>query len=88
MTVSLREAHSSKHRISLAAVRSTLLMLLALLGLCGASSAFAQGLSPGTAIHFGNVNLGSTGPFTQQFTGPSGGVTLAPVTRGHLRRYR
>src|ERR1700722_467187 len=43
MTVSLREAHSSKHRFSLAAVRSTLLLML--FALFGASSAFAQGLS-------------------------------------------
>ena len=80
MTVSLREAHSSKHPISLAAVRSTfLLILFGLIAFC-APSAFAQGLSPGTAIHFYNVNLGSTGPYTQQFTGPPSGVTIASVT--------
>jgi sugar lactone lactonase YvrE len=74
MTVSLREAHPSQHRISLAAVRSSLLlMLLALFG----GSAFAQGLSPGGAIHFGVVNLGSTGPYPQQFTGPTDGTPVS-----------
>jgi large repetitive protein len=86
MTVSLREAHSSKHRFSLAAVRSTfLLLILTTLALCGASSAFAQGLSPNNAIQFGNVNMGSTGDFTQQFIGPPGGVSVkgvAAVTYG------
>jgi sugar lactone lactonase YvrE len=83
MTVSLREAHSSKHRFSLAAVRSTLLLML--FALFGASSAFAQGLSPNNAIQFGNVNVGSTGDFTQQFIGPPGGVSVqgvAAVTYG------
>src|ERR1700733_2431695 len=57
MTVSLREAHLSKHRISLAAVRSSfLLILFGLLALCG-PAAFAQSLSPGGPVNFGSVGL-------------------------------
>jgi len=82
MTVSLREAHSSKHRFSLAAVRSTLLLILATLALGGASSAFAQGLSPGGAIIFPSVDVGSTGGYSQQFSGPTDGtpVSIKSVT--------
>ena len=79
MTVSLREAHSSKLRISLAAVRSTLLMLLALLGLCGASSAFAQGLQPATNYEFNPTNVGSTASHTINLNGPVGGVSIQSI---------
>jgi sugar lactone lactonase YvrE len=80
MTVSLREALSSRHRISLAAVRATL--LLTLLALFAAPSAFAQGLSPGGAIIFPSVNVGSTGNYPQQFSGPTDGtpVSIKSVT--------
>jgi len=83
MTVSLREAHSSKLRLSLAAVRSTfLLLILTTLALCGASSALAQGLSPGGAIVFTPVDVGSTGGYSQQFSGPTDGtpVSIKSVT--------
>jgi sugar lactone lactonase YvrE len=77
MTVSLRAAQPSQLRISLAAARSCLLlMLLCVFG----ASAFGQGLTPSTAITFGDLNLGVTGTFSQQFTGPSGGVTIQSVT--------
>jgi sugar lactone lactonase YvrE len=77
MTVSLRAAQPSQLRISLAAARSCLLLML----LCAfGASAFGQGLTPSTAITFGDVHLGNTGTFTQQFTGPSGGVTIKSVT--------
>ena len=74
MTVSLREAHPSQHRISLAAVRSSLLLML--LGLFG-GSAFAQSLSPGGPVNFGSVDLQNTSaPPTQlTFTGPTGSST-------------
>jgi len=79
MTVSLREAHSSKHRFSLAAVRSTFLLFL--FALCGAS-ALAQGLSPGGAIIFPSTDVGSTGVYSQQFSGPTDGtpVSIKSVT--------
>ncbi len=77
MTVSLPAAQPSQLRILLAAARSSLLLLL----LCVfGTPAFGQGLTPSTAINFGNVNLGLTGTFSQQFTGPSGGVTIQSVT--------
>ena len=77
MTVSLRAAQSSQLRISLAAARFCLLLML----LCAFGGlAFGQGLTPSTAINFGDVPLGNTDTFTQQFTGPSGGVTVKSVT--------
>ncbi len=77
MTVSLRAAQPSQLRSSLAAARSCLLlMLLCVFG----ASAFGQGLTPSTAITFGDLNLGVTGTFSQQFTGPSGSVTVKSVT--------
>jgi sugar lactone lactonase YvrE len=78
MTVSPREAHLSKHRISLAAIRSSLLlMLLALLG----ASAFAQGLSPGGPVNFGSINLQQTSPPAfLTFTAPNGGTTITSIT--------
>jgi Bacterial Ig-like domain (group 3)/NHL repeat len=78
MTVSLRAAHPSQLRISLAAVRSCfVLMLLALF----AGSAFGQGLTPDTSVNFGPVNLGATTtPNTITFTPPTGGVTIQAVS--------
>ena len=81
MTVSLREAHLSKHRISLAAVRSSfLLILFGLLALCG-PAAFAQSLSPGGPVNFGSVGLQqTTAPTTLIFTAPIGGTTITAIT--------
>ncbi len=77
MTVSLRAAQPSQLRISLAAARSCLLlMLLCVFG----ASAFGQSLTPSTAIDFGDVNLGTTSISSKTFTGPAGGVTVASVT--------
>jgi sugar lactone lactonase YvrE len=82
MTVSLRAAHPSQLRVSLAAVRSCLvLMLLALFG----TSAFGQGLSPGGPVNFGTVLLGNTATTTLTFTAPLGGTditSVAVVTEG------
>jgi sugar lactone lactonase YvrE len=80
MTVSLREAHSSKLRLSLAAVRSTfLLLLLTTLALCGASSALAQGLQPATNYEFNPTNVGSTASHTINLNGPVGGVSIQSI---------
>jgi large repetitive protein len=79
MTVSLREAHSSKHRFSLAAVRSTLLlMLLALF----AGSALAQSLTPGGPVNFGSVELQQTATSINLiFTAPPvTGTTITAIT--------
>ena len=77
MTVSLRAAHPSQPRISLAALRSILLLLfLALLG----GSAVAQGLSPGNPVSFGPVDLHQTVTQTLNFsTTPPSGVDVASV---------
>ena len=77
MTVSLRAAHPSQPRISLAAVRSSLLLLLfALLG----GSAFAQGLSAGNPISFGPVNIEKTVNQSQSFSVPNTGADIQSVT--------
>lgn len=80
MTVSLREAHSSKLRISLAAVRSTLLLTLTLLALFAAPSAFAQGLSPGNPISLGDVNLQQTVTKDLNFSTLPGGADISSIT--------
>ena len=82
MTVSSREAHSSKHRFSLAALRSSLLPLFALLLLAfTASSALAQSLSPGGPVNFGSINLQQTSPTAfLTFTAPIGGTTITSIT--------
>jgi sugar lactone lactonase YvrE len=83
MTVSLREAHSSKHPISLAAVRSTfLLLILATLALCGAPSALAQSLTPGGPVNFGPVDLQQTATSVNLiFTAPPvTGTTITAIT--------
>jgi len=77
MTVSLREAHSSKLRTSLAAVRSTLLLLL--FGLFAAPSAFAQGLQPATNYEFNPTNVGATTSHTINLNGPVGGVSIQSI---------
>lgn len=77
MSVSLREALLSKHRTSLEAVRSGLLLILLGLFAIFAPSALAQGLSPGSDIEFGNVNLGTTSPQTQSFRNPSSGTPVS-----------
>jgi sugar lactone lactonase YvrE len=81
MTVSPREALSSKRRISLPAVRSSLLLFLLAFF---AASAFAQSLSPGGAIDFGNVDVLTTGVFTQQFgvaaSGSNSTISIKSVT--------
>ncbi len=80
MTVSLREAHSSKHRISLAAVRSTfLLILFGLFAFC-APSGFAQGLQPATNYAFTPPTpLGTTASHTLSLNGPVGGVSIQSI---------
>jgi sugar lactone lactonase YvrE len=81
MTVSLREAQSSKHRLSLAAVRSTFfLLLLTTLAFFGASSASAQGLSPGNPVSLGSVNLGQTTTKQLTFSTVPGGADISSVT--------
>jgi sugar lactone lactonase YvrE len=78
MTVSLRAAHPSRPRISLAAVRSWL--LLTLLAVCG-GFASAQGLSPGGPVVFGPVQIGNTsGTTTLTFSAPPAGITIQSVT--------
>ncbi len=79
MTVSLRGNLLSRHGISLAAARFWFLILF--LGFC-ATSALGQGLSPSTAINFSSVDVGSTGIYTQDFTGSPGssGVAIESVT--------
>jgi len=77
MTVSLRAAHPSQPRITLAAVRSSLLLLLfALFG----AQAFAQGLSAGNPISFGPVDLGQTSTQSQKFSVPNTGADIQSVT--------
>jgi large repetitive protein len=92
MTVSLRVAHPSQPRISLAAVRSgiarsgiarsgllcfsLLLMLFALFG----GQAFAQGLSPGNPISFGPVDLLQKVTQSQNFSVPVTGADILSVT--------
>jgi sugar lactone lactonase YvrE len=76
MTVSLRAAHPSQLRVSLAAVRSCLLlMLLAVFG----GLAFGQGLTPGGPYNFGSVDLGHTASNTFTFTAPFGGTVIQSV---------
>jgi sugar lactone lactonase YvrE len=77
MTVSSREAQSSKLRFSLAAVRSTFLLLL--FALCGAS-AFAQGLSPGNPVSLGSVDLQHTATKQLTFSTVPGGANISSVT--------
>ncbi len=77
MSERLRAAQPGRHRISIAAVRFCLLLLL--LVITGAS-AFAQGLSPGNAITFGTSTLGTSVSVSQQFTGPAGGVDIKSIT--------
>jgi hypothetical protein len=80
MTVSPREAHPSKHRISLAAVRASLLLIpLVLLALFGAS-AFAQGLSPGNPVSLGSVDLQQSTNKQLTFSTTPGGANIASVT--------
>ena len=76
MTVLLREALSSKRRISLAALRSSLLLFLLSLF---ATSAFAQGLSPGNPVSFGPVDLGQTVTQDLTFSTTPGGANIASV---------
>jgi sugar lactone lactonase YvrE len=82
MTVSPREAHPSKHRFSFAAVHSWLLLMLLSLF---AASAFAQGLSPGGPVNFGDIDLQQTTSTFLTFTAPIGGTditSIAVVTEG------
>jgi sugar lactone lactonase YvrE len=80
MTVSSREAHSSQHRSSLAALRSSLFpLLLLLLAAFGTGSAFAQGLQPSTSYEFNPTNVGSTASHTIDLTGPVGGVSIKSI---------
>jgi hypothetical protein len=80
MTVSPREAHPSKHRISLAAVRASLLLIpLVLLALFGAS-AFAQGLSPGNPVSLGSVDLQQSTTKQLTFSTVPGGADIASIT--------
>jgi sugar lactone lactonase YvrE len=77
MSVSLRGALSSQHRISLAAIRSTLLLtLLALFG----PSTFAQGLSPGNPVSLGSVDLQQTTTKQLTFSTTPGGADIASIT--------
>jgi sugar lactone lactonase YvrE len=76
MTVSLRAAHPSQLRVSLAAVRSCLLlMLLAVFG----GLAFGQSLTPGGPYNFHSVDLGQTASNTFTFTAPFGGTDIQSV---------
>lgn len=76
MTVSLRAAQPSQLRISLAAARSCLLLIL----LCAFGGfAFGQGLEPATTYDFGPINLGSTASYTIHFNGPVGGVSIQSI---------
>jgi len=76
MTVSLRAAHPSQPRISLAAVRSGLLLLL----LCAFGGfAFGQGLEPASFFQFNSTNLGATTPHTLELNGPIGGVSIQSI---------
>jgi sugar lactone lactonase YvrE len=81
MTVSLRAAYPSRLRLSLAAVRSWL--LLTLLVIFGASavapSASAQGLTPGGPVSFGAILLGNTTTQSLTFTVPLGGIDIKSV---------
>lgn len=78
MTVSLRAAHPSQLRISLAAVRSSLLLVL----LCAFGGfALAQSLYPGGPVNFGPIDLQQTTITTLTFTGPVGrSTTVASIT--------
>jgi large repetitive protein len=76
MTVSLRAAHPSQPRISLAAVRSGFLLLL----LCAFGGfAFGQGLEPASFFQFNSTNLGATTPHTLELNGPIGGVSIQSI---------
>jgi large repetitive protein len=80
MSVSPREAHPSQYRISLAAARVRLLLiLLGLLALCG-PSAFAQGLSPGNPVSLGSVDLQQSTTKQLTFSTTPGGADIASVT--------
>ena len=76
MSVSPREAHLSKHPISLAAVRSFLVPLLLALF---AASAFAQGLQPATSYEFNPTGLANTASHTLSLNGPVGGVSIQSI---------
>lgn len=77
MTVSLRGAHPSQHRSSLAAVRSCFLLLLfAIFGV----SAIAQGLSPGNPVSLGSVDLNHTATKQLTFSTTPGGADIQSVT--------
>jgi hypothetical protein len=78
MTVSLREAHSSKLRFSLAAVRSCLFLLL--FAAVGAASASAQGLSPGNPVSLGSVDLHQSTTKQLTFSTVPGGADIASIT--------
>jgi hypothetical protein len=81
MTVSSREAHSSRQPISLAAVRSFLLLPLLLLSLAfPAASARAQGLSPGNPVSLGTVDLHQTATKQLTFSTVPGGANIASIT--------
>ena len=77
MTVSSREAHSSRHRLSLAALRSSLLLLFVTLF---ATPAFAQGLAPGNPVSLGDINLGQTITKDLTFSTVPGGANISSVT--------
>ncbi len=77
MSVSLREARLGRQQSSLAAVCSWLLVLM--LALCG-GAAFAQSLTIGTPVNFGDENLQQSTTKQITFTAPIGGVTIQTIS--------